>query len=512
MTPGLQSTIRTALLVLVAQVVVAAAGADARLIKAVRGKDAATVRALVKQRVDVNAPQGDGATALHWAAHVDDLSIADLLIRAGARATVANDNGFTPLHLACTNRSAAMVERLLAAGADANAASLNGETVLMTCARAGEARAVKVLLVKGARVNVKEKSHDQTPLMWAAAQRHPDVTELLIEAGAEIGARSRTYAQTVVGEQTQRFGREELNYTVLRGGSTPLLFAARSGDTGSVRLLLAAGANVNDALPDGASALVLAAHSGHGETAALLIEKGANPDSADAGYTALHAAVLRSDLTLVKTLLARGANPDVRTTKGTPIRRDTTDFNLPATLIGSTPYLLAARFLEPEIMKALAAGGADTRLTMRDGTTALMLATGTSSGNNATRRGIAVIDGGVVEPESAIAKGVAAALDLGADVNAANQAGDTALHTAATRGLNAVVQLLAGNGAQLNTKNKRGLTPLAALMPANAAVRRRGAAITAAALADDDTPGEPVAREPAHPETIALLKKLGATE
>jgi uncharacterized protein len=516
--PGLENKTRptymrlTVAFVLLSGIALGAAGADARLIKAVRSKDAAAVRALIKQRVDVNAPQGDGATALHWAAHADDLTIADLLIRAGAKATVANDNGFTPVHLACTNRNGAMVERLLAAGADANAASLNGETVLMTCARAGSARAVKALLVKGAKVNVKEKAHDQTPLMWAAAQRHPDVTELLIEAGAEINVQSRTYSQTVVGEQTQRFGREELNYTVLRGGSTPLLFAARSGDTGSARLLLAAGAKVNDALPDGTSALVLAAHSGHGETAALLLEKGAHPDSADNGYTALHAAVLRGDLTLVKTLLAHKANPDLRTTKGTPIRRDTTDFNLPSTLIGSTAYLLAARFLEPEIMKALAAGGADVKLTSRDGTTALMLATGTSSGNNSTRRGIAVIDGGVVEPESAVLSAVAAALEIGADVNAANQAGDTALHTAAARGLNTVVQLLADKGAQLNAKNKRGLTPLAALMPANTAVRRRGAAITAAAIADDDTANEPVAREPNHPETIALLKKLGATE
>ena len=489
-----------------------AAGADARLIKAVRTKDVASVRALIKQRVDVNAPQGDGATALHWASHADDLAIADLLIRAGARAAVSNENGFTPLHLACTNRSAAMVERLLAAGADANAASINGETVLMTCARGGEPRAVKALLVKGARVNVKEKAHNQTALMWAAAQRHPDVTELLIEAGAEINAQSLTYAQTVVGEQTQRFGREELNYTVLRGGSTPLLFAARSGDTESARLLLAAGAQVNDALPDGTSALVLAAHSGHGETAALLLEKGANPDAADSGYTALHAAVLRSDLKLVRALLARKANPDLRTTKGTPLRRDTTDFNLPATLIGSTPYLLAARFLEPAIMKALAAGGADVTLTMRDGTTALMLATGAGSGNNATRRGIAVIDGGVVEPESVVLPAVAAALALGADVNASNQAGDTALHAAAAKGLNSVVQLLADKGAELNAKNKRGLTPLASLMPSNAAIRRRGAAITAAAIADDDTANEPVTREPNHPTTIALLKKLGATE
>ncbi|MEO5740556.1 MAG: ankyrin repeat domain-containing protein [Vicinamibacterales bacterium] len=502
---------KTLAIVFVSAVALGAASADVHLIKAVRSKDVATVRALIKQRVDVNAPQGDGATALHWAAHVDDLTIADLLIRAGASAAVANENGFTPLHLACTNRNGAMVERLLSAGADANAASINGETVLMTCARSGEPRAVKALLVRGARVNVKEKAHSQTALMWAAAQRHPEVTELLIEAGAEINAQSLTYAQTVVGEQTQRFGREELNYTVHRGASTPLLFAARSGDTGSARLLLAAGANVNDALPDGTSALVLAAHSGHGETAALLLEKGANPDAADAGYTALHAAVLRSDLDLVKALLARGANPDLRTTKGTPLRRDTTDFNLPATLISSTPYLLAARFLEPEIMKALA-GRADVSLAMKDGTTALMLATGAGSGNGATRRGIAVIDGGVVEPEAAVLNAVAAAVELGADVNATNQAGDTALHAAAAKGLNTVVQLVADKGAELNVKNKRGLTPLAALMPSNAAVRRRGAAITAAAIADDDTAAEPVAREPAHPQTIALLKKLGATE
>ena len=252
------------------------AAADVRLIKAIRAKDVATVRTLLKQRVDVNAPEGDGTTALHWAAHVDDLAIADLLIKAGARAAVANENGFTPLHVACINRNGVMVERLLAAKADANATSINGETVLMTCARAGDARGVKALLVKGARVNVKETSHDQTALMWAAAQRHPDVTGLLIEAGAEINARSRTFPQTVVGEQTQRFGREELNYTVPRGGSTPLLFAARSGDAASVRLLLAAGASANNQLPEGMSALVVAAHSGHTEVGLLLLEKGAD--------------------------------------------------------------------------------------------------------------------------------------------------------------------------------------------------------------------------------------------
>jgi len=490
------------------------AAADARLINAIRAKDVSAVRALLKQRVDVNAPQGDGTTALHWAAHVNDLTIADLLLRAGARGAVANENGFTPLHLACINRNGQMVERLLAAKADANAASVNGETVLMTCARSGDARGVKALLVKGARVNVKENAHDQTALMWAAAQRHPDVTSLLIESGAEINARSRVFPQTVVGEQTQRFGREELNYTVLRGGSTPLLFAARSGDAASTKLLLDAGASPNDALPEGMSALVLASHSGHTDVATLLLERGADPNAMDAGYTAMHAAVLRSDVKLVNALLARGANPNLRTTKGTPIRRDTTDYNLPATLIGSTPYMLAARFLEPGIMKALAAGGADTTLTGRDGSTPLMLATGAGSGGNSTRRGIAVIDGGVVEPESEVLAAADAALELGADVNGSNQAGDTALHVAAGRGLNTVVQLLADRGAQLNAKNKRGLTPLASLMPGNAAPRRRGAAITAAAIADDNDADadRPASRAPNFPETIALLKKLGATE
>jgi ankyrin repeat protein len=145
--------------------------------------------------------------------------------------------------------------------------------------------------------------------MWATAQRHPAVVQLLIEAGADIRARSLTYAQTVVGEQTQRAGREELNYTVLRGGATPLLFAARVGDVESAQLLLKAGADANESQPDGVSALVLAAHSGNGRSARLLLEHGADPNAFGSGYTALHAAILRSDVNLVKALLARGAKP-----------------------------------------------------------------------------------------------------------------------------------------------------------------------------------------------------------
>jgi ankyrin repeat protein len=485
----------------------AAAPIDLRLIQAVKNRDAESVRALLKQRIDVNTAQGDGATALHWAAHRDDLAIADLLIRSGARANVANDLGTTPLHLACTNRSAPMVERLLAAGASANARLLNGETVVMTCARAGDAAAVKALLGHGGDVNAKEHEHGQTALMWAVAGRHPDVVQLLIRARADIRARSLIYAQTVVGEQTQRAGREELNYTVLRGGETPLLFSARVGDAESARLLLEAGADPNDSQPDGLGALVLAAHSGNGRVAALLLEHGADPNALGSGYSALHAAILRSDLKLVKALLARGANPNLRMTKGTPMRRDTTDWNLPKTLIGSTPYLLAAKFLEADILPLLVAAGADPSLAMPDGADALMLATGMGSSKTASRRGIETIDFGKVEPESRVRETVAAVVGLGAPVNATSQTGDTAVHVAAALGYDTVVQFLVEHGASVNAKNKRGITPLLAAMFGSAVGRGRSAAPAGA-----DSLGFEPPIELAHPGTVALLRKLGATE
>jgi ankyrin repeat protein len=488
---------------------VAAAPVDARLIEAVKNRDIDAVRALLKARppaVDVNATTGDGATALHWAAHRNDLTIADLLIRAGARARVANDEGATPLHLACTNRSAPMVERLLDAHADPNAALLNGETVLMTCARAGDAGAVQALLRRGANPNAMEREHHQTALMWAVAEQHPDIVRALIDAHADIRARSLTYPQTVVDEQTQRAGREKLNYTVQRGGATPLLFAARVGDADSARLLLDAGADANDSQPDEVSALVLAAHSGNGGVGALLLERGADPNTLASGYTALHAAVLRSDVALVKALLGHGANPNLRMTKGTPMRRDTTDWNLPKTVIGSTPYLLAAKFLEPDILPLLAAAGADRRAMMPDGSDALMLAAGMGSSRTASRRGIETIDFGKVEPESRVRDTVLAALDLGADVQAASKLGDSALHVAAALGYDTVVQLLVERGALVNKANTRGITPLAAAMFGSTVGRRQNAAPAGADLLGFERP-----IDLAHPSTVALLRKLGAS-
>ena len=455
------------------------------LVKAVREGNIDVARALLKQRVDVNGPQGDGATALHWAVHLDDLKTVEFLLRAGARANTANDTGVTPLYLACMNRNAVMVDKLLAAGANPNAALLKGETVLMMCARSGNASAVKALLIHGADVNAKEPLHSQTALMWAVAQRRPEVVEVLLEAGANFRTRSRAYPQIVTAEETQRAGREELNYTVLRGGSTPLLFAARSGDLESARLLLAAGAGANEALPDGATALIVAAHSGHGAVGALLLEHGADPNAAAIGYTPLHAAVLRGDLDLVKALLKHGAHPNRPITRGTPSRRaNGHQFELLGPLVGATPYVQAAQYLEIEIMRALAAAGADTRLAKADGTTPLMLAVGMLSSPAVTRRSHRVLDGARVEDENDVLPVVAAALELGSDINAVNQLGDTALHSAAQQGFSRVVELLVANGAALNTRNKRGQTPLTVAM---------------------------VVPNPSQP-TVDILRKSGATE
>jgi ankyrin repeat protein len=474
--------------------------AEGTLIDAVKNGNLDEVRALLKQRVDVNAIEGDGSTALHWASHLDNLPGADLLIRAGANVNAANDIGVTPLYLACTNRNGRMVDRLVTAGANPNAILLSGETVLMECARTGDLDAVKALLAGGANVNAMGSSHAQTALMWAAAQRHAKIVAALIESGADVRARSRTYQSIVTSEGQgleKRKDPAELNYTVLRGGSTPLLFAARSDDVESARLLLAAGADVNDALPDGTSALTLAAHSGNEAVATLLLEKGANPNEAGVGYTPLHAAVLRGEPGLVKALLTHRANPNVRITAGTPIRRSSQDFAIPKALIGATPYFMAAKFLEVEIMRTLIAAGADPALGTPDGTTPLMAAAGTGASLSSDRRGVGTDDGGGrLEPQSRVLDAVQAAIDLGGDVNATNQAGNTALHSAAFLGYDSVVQRLVDRNAAVNAKNKRGQTPLAML--------------TGREIAAANAVFSPV--EGAFPSTVALLRKLGATD
>ena len=246
------------------------------LIEAVKSSDTAAVRALLQKKADVNATEPDGTTALLWASYKDDVEIADLLIRAGANVNAANDLGATPLWTAGQNGSAAMVRRLLQAGANPNAALLSGESTLMVASRSGNADIVEQLLAKGANVNARA-ARGQTALMWAVAQKHAPVVKALLAHGADVNARSEVWSMMMA---VPPHGVPEYNKEIPHGGETAFMFAARAGDLSSATLLLAAGANVNDADAWGVSALVLAAHSGYRELAEYLLENGADPNAA----------------------------------------------------------------------------------------------------------------------------------------------------------------------------------------------------------------------------------------
>jgi ankyrin repeat protein len=466
---------------------------DSPLIEAARIQDVDAVRSMLAEGADVNARQADESTALHWAVHWEHQDTVELLIRAGADVNAANDLATTPLVMASASGNGAIVEALLAAGADANAARASGETALMLAARTGSLLSVSALLAAGAEVNAVESTRGQSALMWASANAHPDVVDALLDHGANVKARSSTGSQVFnmggsrsAGSASSGIALEE----VPQGGSTPLLFAVRSGDLESARLLIAAGADVNDSAADGNTALVIAAHSGSGSVAALLLEQGADPNVAPLGYTALHAAVLRGTLRdrrrtsddpgagvpLVRALLEHGANPDALLAKGTPVRRWSHDFALMGRWVGATPYWLAAKFLEVEMMRVLVAGGADPRRASRDGTTPLMAAAGLGYSRGG---GSAFIkdrrDFSSYNPVESAAQGsqipadeerlalvaVTTALELGADVRAVDQAGNTALHAAASHGMDTLITTLVNHGADVRASNTRGQTPAA---------------------------------------------------
>ena len=496
-----------------------ASAADLRLVEAIKRQDKTAVQTLLRQRVDVNTPQPDGATALHWAVHWEDVETTDLLIHAGAKVNAANDVGVTPLTMAAASGNALIIEKLLAAGADAKAALLSGETALMLAVRGGSLDGVKALIARGANVNAAEHTRGQTALMWAVANRHPEITAVLLQNSADVRARSevRKAVYNMGGNRSAGNASPDTPLAEIPlGGSTPLLFAARSNDVESAKLLVAAGADVNDVEADGNTALVVAAHSGNASVATFLLDKKANPNAAPLGYTALHAAVLRGNLrdrdvrntdpaaglVLVTALLKHGANPNARVAKGTRLRRWSHDFALLERWAGATPFWLAARFLELDMMRAIAAAAGDTSLPSNDGTTPLMAAAGIgysrASGTAAfikSRRDFSYYNADPTENATRIpdeeerlaVEAVKLAISLGADVKASNKAGDTALHGASSLGMNAVIQVLVDNGADLNAKNKAGRTPLA--------VARRNTGV-----------GESVVNE----RTAAFLRKLGA--
>jgi ankyrin repeat protein len=427
------------------------------LLTAAREADVAAVRALLQSKVDVNAAEGDGATALHWASYRDQLEAVDLLIRAGANVNAANDLGATPLWLASQNGSAATVRRLLEAGADANRALLAGETPLMVASRAGKADVVELLAAKGANVNARA-SRGQTALMWAVAQRHPPVVKVLLARGADLHARSNAWSQVMA---VFPHGILDYNRSIPHGSDTALMFAARAGDLDSARLLVAAGANVNDEDAWGVSATVMAAHSGFRELVAFLLETGANANADKAGFAALHAAIMRRDEALAAMLLSHGANPNLALRSWTPMRRSSRDWNFAPELVGATPLWLAARFAEPQLMRLLLEHGADPLILHHasyhvgdpaqprsDRTTVLMAAVGMGGAGGAEGGVRAWVRPARVEPEARVLETVKLAVARGVDVNAVNTDGRTALDAAAALKYATVVSFLVERGAR----------------------------------------------------------------
>ena len=448
--------------------------ADLRLVEAVRNQDQLQVRNLLNQRVDVNSRSADGSTALLWAAHWNALETARLLIRAGADANAANDFRMTPLAQACTNGSAAFVDLLLKSGANPNTPVGTGVPPIMTCARSGSVDAVKMLIRGDADVNAKEPSQNQTALMWAAAEHHPQVVRTLIEAKADMQARTKN-------------------------GFTALHFAAREGDIESARLLLAAGVSINirsqpevpqikeseqspsgaaTAQPaaarraiaatasEGATPLLAATMRGQVTLALFLLEQGADPDAGDAGLTPLHWAATswengtanpvygfdepmagipdrQAKLQLVRALLARGANPNARITRPRPaFAGGYTD------VVGATPFLLASSVDDVEMMRLLLAAGADAKLVTATNTTAIMAAT-------ALNRNVG--ESPVTEKQAIEA--VRFLLELGLSAGGVTTFNENALFGPAYRGWNTLLELLIENGADVNVVSKAGVTP-----------------------------------------------------
>ena len=431
----------------------AVAAEETALADAAEHGDGVLVRELILDGADVNARQADGMTALHWAVYLDEPDTASLLVSSGAEVNAVNRYGVTPLSLAATNGNANLITLLLDAGANAQASLRGGETVLMTAARTGNLEAVEALLLKGADSN-KRESNNQTALMWAAAEGHLQAMRTLIEAGADIGAR------TVVPATPLRTGLEG----PAPHGFTSLLFAVRAGHIEAVRLLLEAGANVNDRLPDGMNTIVLASTNAHWELGVFLADRGADPNGAEQGWTALHAMTwvrmpnfgfnppgpvttgTIDSLDFARALVERGADVNALMTA-----EPRNGYRNALNRVGATPLLMAARLADAPLMRVLMELGADPTIANEDGTTVLMVASGVGIHSPGEDPG--------TEAEALAC--VALALELGGDPNAIDQLGETALHGAAYRGANSIVDILIEHGANtFDIENAAGWTPL----------------------------------------------------
>jgi ankyrin repeat protein len=455
-----------------------AAGGDARLADAVMRSDRESVRSLLQQKIDVNAAQPDGMTALHWAVRSNDLETAQLLIKSGAKINATTRYGVTALYLACLNGNAGLIDALLRAGADANSANAGGETALMTAARTGKSDAVKVLLDHGADVNAKEGVRGQTALMWAVLENHPDVVKLLLARGADVNAQTTVVIPdgTTGAPQTTSGDIGAHGPGIYRaravpspsGAMTALMFAARDGNLEMTRTLLEAKADIEKPAANGTHPLVTAITNNHIELAMFLLDRGADPNAADNFYkrTPLFAAVemrnpdftrdtapplpdKRDPMDLIKALLVKGANPNARVNT-TPFRGFYQVSANWANFDGQTAFIRAALNGDITLMQLLLEHGADPNIATNEGATALMAAAGINW----------VVAQTFSRSDKEYLEAAKLCLEKGANVNAVNSQGFAAMHGATNRGFDAMVKLLAEHGAKLDVKDKQGRTPM----------------------------------------------------
>jgi ankyrin len=468
-----------------------ASGDSLSLIEAVKAGNRDAIREILKAHPDVNRREPDGTTALHWAVRANDEETARLLINLGAQVNAANRYGVAPLTLAAANGSRMIIAELLGAGADVNTTTPGGETVLMTAVRTGDAETVKLLLDRGADVSAREHEFGETALMWSAAENHADAVRLLAAHGAALDARAN-----VLQFPNVKVDAATMVITAMpRGGLTPLMYAARQGALDSARALAELGANLNAVDPDGMSALVIAIINAHYDVAAMLVEKGADPNVADiTGMAAVYAAVdmhtldplvnrpaptgntSHAAVDLVATLLEHHASPNA--TLKSPLLARQHNFGDGALGSGATPLMRAAKNGDVPMMGVLIAHGASARQAMPNGMTPLLFAA------TASRRKSA--------PDAVAAAKLC--LDNGADVNAHDAAGATALHLAVATS-DDLVKYLVEHGARLDAKDQLGRTPLDVALGVGGEGRGRAGRGAAPAV---------------HESTAALLRDLGS--